>query len=83
MVETSPNGSSLGSRSAFNRAMYRNSPTVGSWRSQVSRKRANLLNLRELTSSSISSHVDDGVTAVHNIVVGKSVRFASDLDVIA
>lgn len=83
MVETSPKGSSLGSRSAFSRAMYRSSPIDGSCKSQLSANWTNSSNPLSLTSSRVSGHIDDGIAAVNNIIVSEGIRCASDRDVIA
>lgn len=81
IVETSPNGSSLGSRSAFRRAMYRSSPILGSEKDNEYRRHT--WTRRKLTFSCVCRHVDGGISFADNIVMCQGGRFAGHLDIVA
>lgn len=79
IFETSPNGSSLGRRSAFSRAIYRSSPIEGS----CDRQPEPLTRTEILTGSRIGRHINDRISAMGDIVMDQRVRLTSDLDIIA
>lgn len=80
ILETTPNGSSFGSRAEFRRAIYRSSPIVGS---DYNEYKKHICARTTLTCGCVCRHVDGRISVVDNIVVCQGGCFAGHLDVVA
>lgn len=78
ILDTVPNGSSLGRRFAFSRAMYRSSPIAGSIMISIGR----MTGLTMPTRGGVCRHINDRVPTMDDIVVRQSASLTSHLDVV-